>query len=182
MNTPILLTERLNLRLLSISDLDFIHHLLSLPETDRYNTAGIPGSMEVTKIWIESWLSEYRQNELFPFLIELKPAEKMIGLISLRLGKANYRKAEVSYKIHPDAWSSGYATEALKRVINFGFSELKLHRIEAGTAVENTGSIRVLEKAGMQREGICRQNLPLKSGWSDNYEYAILETDLAGIK
>jgi RimJ/RimL family protein N-acetyltransferase len=65
----------------------------------------------------------------------------------------------------------------LRRLINFGFNDLKLHRIEAGCAVENIGSLKVLEKVGIQREGHKRKVLPLKNGWSDNYEYAILETD-----
>lgn len=55
--------------------------------------------------------------------------------------------------------------------------KLKLHRIEAGCAVGNIASIKVLEKAGMIREGRLRQVLPLKSGWSDNFQYSILETD-----
>lgn len=59
----------------------------------------------------------------------------------------------------------------------FGFETLKLHRIQAGCAVNKIGSIKVLEKAGMIREGRGRQVLPLKSGWSDNFEYSILETD-----
>ena len=71
----------------------------------------------------------------------------------------------------------GYATEALKEILRFGFDQLNLHRIEAGCAVENVASIKVLEKAGMQREGRKRQVLPLKSGWSDNFEYAILAAD-----
>jgi RimJ/RimL family protein N-acetyltransferase len=62
--------------------------------------------------------------------------------------------------------------------MNFGFKTLKLHRIEAGCAVDNIGSIKVLEKAGMTKEGRRREILPLKSGWSDNFEYAIVETDL----
>jgi hypothetical protein len=52
-----------------------------------------------------------------------------------------------------------------------------LHRIKAGCAVENIASIKVLEKVGMIREGRGRQLLPLKSSWSDNFQYAILETD-----
>ena len=84
---------------------------------------------------------------------------------------------EVWYKIHSDHWKKGFATESLKAVIHFGFENLKLHRIQAGCAVENTGSIKVLENAGMIREGRLRQVLPLKSGWSDNFEYSILETD-----
>jgi ribosomal-protein-alanine N-acetyltransferase len=49
--------------------------------------------------------------------------------------------------------------------------------MEAGCAVDNKGSFTVLEKAGMVREGRLRQVLPLKSGWSDNFEYSILESD-----
>ena len=59
----------------------------------------------------------------------------------------------------------------------FGFEDLKLHRIEAGCAVDNIGSFTVLKKVGMLREAHTRQLLPLKSGWSDNYGYAILSTD-----
>ncbi|MNL40929.1 Acetyltransferase (GNAT) family protein [compost metagenome] len=77
----------------------------------------------------------------------------------------------------PRFWNKGYATESLKRIIAFGFDDLNLHRIEAGCAVANTGSIHVLEKVGMLREAHTRKLLPLKSGWSDNYGYAILSTD-----
>ena len=61
--------------------------------------------------------------------------------------------------------------------MQYGFKELRLHRIEAGCAVENFGSIKVLEKVGMKKEGRKRKSLPLKSGWSDSFEYAILSTD-----
>ena len=50
-------------------------------------------------------------------------------------------------------------------------------RIEAGCAIDNIGSIKVLEKTGFIKEGTGRQVLPLLSGWSDNYEFAILEID-----
>jgi len=60
----------------------------------------------------------------------------------------------------------------------FCFNELNLHRVEAGCAVDNIGSIKVLEKAGMQREGRKRATLPLVSGWSDNYEYGILSSEI----
>lgn len=93
------------------------------------------------------------------------------------MGSKKYRLGEVWYKIHPNYWNQGIATEVLTKMIDVGFHELNLHRTQAGCAVENTASIRVLEKVGIFKEGRRRQILPLKSGWSDNFEYAILETD-----
>ena len=62
-------------------------------------------------------------------------------------------------------------------MIDFGFKTLKLHRIEAGCAVDNIGSIKVLERSGMIREGRKRQVLPLTTGWSVNFIYSLLESD-----
>ena len=100
-----------------------------------------------------------------------------IGLVSLKLSSAKFNSAEIWYKINVEHWNKGYATEAIRAVIRFGFDRLKLHRIEAGCAVENLASIRVLEKAGMTQEGRKRQILPLKTGWMDNFEYAILDVE-----
>ncbi len=94
------------------------------------------------------------------------------------LRNKKFNSAEVWFKLNPRYWGKGYATEALTVLINFGFNNLKLHRIGAGCAVDNKASARVLEKVGMQHEGRHRKILPLKSGWSDNFEYAILESDL----
>ena len=99
------------------------------------------------------------------------------GLIALVKGKANYRIAEVWFKTLPTFWNQGYTTEALGELLRFGFTDLNLHRIEAGCAVENIASIKVLEKAGMIREGLKRKLLPIRGQWFDGYLYAQLEDD-----
>lgn len=175
-----LYSERLQLRLINHSDLAFIHDLLSQAETDRYNALGIPTSTEETKKWIAQWIEE---NELeaiqnYTWIIEDLETKTQIGLFGLKLSANKYRRGEVWYKILPQHWKKGYATEALNRVLDFGFEECNLHRIQAGCAVDNIGSIRVLEKVGMIKEGRGRKILPLKSGWSDNFEFSILETDI----
>ncbi len=174
-----ILTERTKLRLIEISDLHSIHKLHSLPETDEYNTLGIPKNIEETKTVIEPWISENQQDNIrnFTFAIESNLTNDFIGLFGLKLGHEKYRQGEVWYKIHSDHWNKGIATEVLSRMINYGFDELNLHRIQAGCAVENIGSIKVLEKVGLIREGRGRKILPLKTGWSDNFKYSILETD-----
>lgn len=172
-------TERLTLRLIDYSDLESIHELHMLSETDQFNTLGIPESIEETKAIIERWIADTKLGEIknYTFAIEDRLDSRFIGLFGLKLGDEKYRQGEVWYKIHVNHWKKGYATEALIAVIEFGFGSLRLHRIVAGCAIENMGSIRVLEKAGMLREGRGRQVLPLKSGWSDNFTYSILDTD-----
>jgi ribosomal-protein-alanine N-acetyltransferase len=175
---PLLNSKNLVLRIAGADDVESIHRLLSLPESNIYNTAAIPADIQASGELLKGWLEAYQRQELYPFAIELKGGKELVGLISLRPGKKHYRRAEVSYKIFPEHWNKGYATNALKALIQFGFEDLGLHRIEAGCAVENIGSVKVLEKSGMTREGRCRQLLPLSTGWSDNFEYAILENDL----
>lgn len=172
-------SSRLKLRLISLSDLSVIHQLHSLAETDRFNTLGIPDNLASTKAIVETWVQDNQQPDItnYTFAIEHKQSQQFIGLIALKVGNAKYKRAEVWYKLHIASWGKGFGTEALNCLLDFGFNGLKLHRIEAGCAVENIGSIRVLEKAGMIREGRKRQVLPLQTGWSDNFEYALLETD-----
>ncbi len=174
-----LTTRRLSLRIISLADLDFVHALHSLPETDEFNTLGIPATIEETLAVVNGWLDEYRQvpPQAYTFVIDSTEHTRQVGLIGIRLGKPKYRIAEVWFKLHKDEWGKGYGTEALEAVIGFGFGALGLHRIEAGCAAANTGSARVMEKAGMLREGMRRKTLPLKSGWADNYIYGILESD-----
>lgn len=172
-------TERLTLRLIDINDLESMHTINSLEEVDRYNTLGIPANIGVTKSILDAWLEEQKKYVVtkYVFAIEQKNTNHFIGMIGITKGKPTYNNAEVWFKYHPNYWNKGFGTEALKRIIQFGFDDLKLHRIEAGCAVDNIGSIKVIEKSGMQREAHTRQLLPLKSGWSDNYGYAILSTD-----
>lgn len=174
-----IVADRIRLRLIESSDLHAIHALHSLPETDAFNALGIPENLEVTQSIITPWIQEHSASIIknYTFAIEKKSNAEFMGLFGFKLGNEKYRRGEVWYKIHSEFWKRGYATESLNAILNFGFNTLQLHRIEAGCAVGNTASIRVLEKVGMIREGQKREVLPLKSGWSDNFEYAILDTD-----
>lgn len=179
----VLKTERLKLRELSITDLEEIHILHSLPETDKFNTSGIPDTIETTKQLVKEWIRNQDEvpRKKYVFCIENNESA-FIGLVGLTIGKPTYRNAEIWYKLHPKHWNQGYATEVVSRILHFSFTELNLHRIEAGCAVENTASRRVLEKAGMIKEGHCRKKLPIRGQWVDNFEFAILETDFYSAK
>ena len=176
----ILKTQRLNLRPISENNIENIFNLQSLEQTSEFNTSKPPSNINETKINVVKWIAENNRDNIkhFTFAVELIDDNKFIGLIGLHLGKEHYENAEVWFQYDYRFWNKGYATESLRKILDFGFEDLKLHRIEAGCAVDNVGSVSVLEKVGMLREAHTRKLLPLKSGWSDNYGYAILETDL----
>lgn len=180
MNLFELSTNRLSLVALSKEELQFVHALHSNPEVDFYNTLGIPTTIEDTEAILNEMVLENEKEDIRKFTFCIKLSDQSIGLIALNLGNKKYEIGEIWYKFLPEFWNQGFATEALKVLIHFGFHELKLHRIEAGCASKNIGSVKVLEKAGMIRESHKRQHLPLKSGWADCYEYGMLITDLKG--
>jgi len=172
-------SERLILKEITWDDLEDIHKLHSIPEVDEFNTLGIPENIEETKEVIRPAI--VNQNEdirnKYCWTINIKTGSKFIGLAGLSLSTDRFKMGEIYFKLSPVHWGKGYATETARTLIKFGFRDLKLHRIEAGVAIENIRSIRVLEKAGMVREGIRRRILPIRGQWKDNYHYAILEDD-----
>lgn len=172
-------TGRLLLRSVEATDVVAIHELHSLPETDEFNTLGIPGNIQVTQELVGDWLLKQQAQPCTAYVlaIVLRSTRELIGLMGMNLGRPKSARAEVWYKLHKGHWGKGYTTEALNRLLLFAFEDLTLHRIEAGCATENMASIKVLEKVGMQQEGRCRKILPIRGEWLDNYLYAILEED-----
>lgn len=179
MKELVLQTERLVLTLITEKELEKVHALHCLEETDQFNTLGIPENSEITRQILANWIAENNKEitQRYTFAVTLKSDTTFIGITGINLGKPKYKNAEVWFKFDVAFWNKGYATETLKEILNFGFNILNLHRIEAGCAVENVGSIKVLEKVGMLREAHTRQLLPLKTGWADNYGYAKLSSD-----
>lgn len=180
MNHIKLESQRLTLRPFTESDLHNVHEMLLKPESTLFNPSSYSEDIKETQKLIDNWKSETNSGQdrkKFTFLIETTIDCTFVGVIGFDLIKLHYKNAEVWYKLNPGIWGKGYATEALERIIEFVFEDLKLHRIEAGCAVDNIASYKVMEKCGMIREAHRRKLLPLQNGWSDNYEYAILEED-----
>jgi RimJ/RimL family protein N-acetyltransferase len=162
-----------------VSDLQEFHELIIIPEVDQFNTMGIPESIEVSKQLLDEAIKAQKQKEVskLTYSIKLKDSKDYIGFCGIIKSSKKYAKAELWMKFYPKFWNKGYATETIQTLLKACFEEHQLHRVEAGCAVENQASKRVLEKCGFVVEGIQRKNLPLKSGWSDNYEFGILEED-----
>jgi len=173
-------SDRLLIRKLSLEDAKLVHEIHSIPEVDKYNTLGLPKDIEETKKLISTAIDDQsnKVRKQFAWIVSLKESENIIGLCGMFLIADKFKMGEIYYKLKPKYWGNGYATEIAKALVNFGFNEMKLHRIEAGTAVKNIKSLSVLEKIGMTKEGIRRKILPIRGKWVDGYQYAIVEDDV----
>jgi [ribosomal protein S5]-alanine N-acetyltransferase len=87
------------------------------------------------------------------------------------------RSAMLGYWVAEDRGGRGLATQAVREALELAYGELGLHRVEAGTRVDNVRSQRVLEKCGFTRVGVLRQHLLIDGVWRDHYLYERLATD-----
>ncbi len=154
-----------------------VYDVLKHPEVDRFNTFGVPTGIIQTMEKTQHLLDAWQESDVRIFSWVVLHQGEVVGLCGLFLDKEKYRSGDIWYKLAPAHWGKGWATDIARAILVFGFSDLQLHRITAGCAVENVGSYKVMEKLGMRREGRLKAHLPLETGWEDSYTYAILETE-----
>lgn len=115
----------------------------------------------------------------YPFLIFDSKDNRLLGGITLgNIRRGVGQSGMIGYWSSISSTGKGYMTEALSLVIPFAFNELRLHRIEAACIPHNDRSIRLLEKAGFQREGLLRSYLKINGFWQDHLLFALIESDL----
>jgi ribosomal-protein-alanine N-acetyltransferase len=118
--------------------------------------------------------STEQPRSLYEFAVVLRSERRLIGTATLQVDQRERRQAHFSYLFHRDYWRQGYATVAMRRLIDFGFTELHLHRVADDCDARNLASARVMEKLGMRREGHLRETIWKDTRWYDEYLYAIL--------
>jgi RimJ/RimL family protein N-acetyltransferase len=96
---------------------------------------------------------------------------QLIGNCGVRRDSVDTLEDDMGYELDPNHWGKGYATEAARAALHFGFTQVNLHHISAQCVADNTGSAHVLEKLGMQQEGRLRENLYYKGRWWDTLLY-----------
>ena len=158
-------TERLLLRPLKVDDAEAMFmNWANDPEVTRYLMWHPHQSVEVTRTTLEKWQEEYLDASIYNWGIEYLPDNTIIGTISINDVDGTNHRAYIGYCIGQAWWGRGIVTEALRVVLDFGFREIGFQRLAAFHAVSNAASGRVMEKAGMQREGILRQYMLGKDG------------------
>jgi RimJ/RimL family protein N-acetyltransferase len=124
------------------------------PDVTRYLTWRPHGKPDQTATFVAGCIEAWRGPSRRPWVITRFGENVPIGLIELRL---DGHRAELGYVLARSAWGQGYMTEAVQTVVHAAFDELPLSRVSAVCDVDNLASARVLDKAGLQREGVLRR-------------------------
>lgn len=122
------------------------------------------------------WSQEHPRSK-FQLAITMRGNGRVIGNCGIRMAKPEALEAEIGYELAPEYWGRGLASEAARAMVEFGFKDLKLHRVWARCVAENVASAHVLEKLGMRQEGRLRQHEWVKDRWMDTLLYGILEQE-----
>jgi [ribosomal protein S5]-alanine N-acetyltransferase len=168
-------SERLLLREFSLSDCPAVNAYTADPEVVKYLPFG-PTTEAQTREHLSRCLSYAAEQprRIYELAVVLRTESQLIGTATFALHPHERRHASFSYLLHRQYWGYGYATEAMRTLISFGFRVLQLHRFEDTCDTRNHASARVMEKLGMRREGHLRETIWKDGQWYDEYTYAIL--------
>ncbi|MGG4489422.1 GNAT family N-acetyltransferase [Metabacillus idriensis] len=153
---PHLETDRLKLRSIENSDAVKLFEYFSNREVTKYYGMDSFKTLEEAETLIHTFQIGYQSNKLIRWGIELKETNELIGTCGFHALSQKYKRAEVGYEISHLHWKKGYATEAIKTILDFGFEEMEMIRIGAVVLLANSPSRRVLAPLGFKEEGMLR--------------------------
>ena len=170
-----LTTARLLLRPFRPDDHADLHAMAGDPEVVRWMDWG-PNTPEETSVFLGyALVSETEEpRRTWKFAVVRQSDGALIGSAELHIESPEHSRGTMGYLVDPAAQGRGYATEAARAVLTHGLTEGGLHRVTATCDPENTGSIRVLEKIGMSREGHLHDHFLIRGEWRDRLLYAAL--------
>lgn len=170
----LLKTSRLALRNYRPEDWVSVHSYACQPEFSRFEAWG-PNSEEDTHKFISDMLNQSLQQPRYAFdlAVCLADTNQLVGGCGIRKEVEHSLVANLGWAIHPDFQRQGYATEAARALIRFGFEHLHLLVIYATCDARNIGSFRVMEKLGMRRAGCIFAHMEIKGHLRDTLRYEV---------
>jgi ribosomal-protein-alanine N-acetyltransferase len=138
------------------------------PRSDEFFT--LKAQTEQIKVGEAQW----RADQGYPFGVFEAATDELVGRVALsNVVRGAWRNATLGYFITQDRAGRGFATEAVRRAVGFGFSDAQLHRVQAGVMPRNKASVRVLLNNGFRHEGFSPRYLNINGVWEDHDLYAI---------
>lgn len=174
---PHLSTSRLLLRALEKAQAETLCALANGPNVAD-NTASIPSpyALEDAHGFIDGMQEKFRSLGLISLGMHRRDIDALVGIVSLRIN-ATHHYGHLGGWVAADARNQGYAAEAARALMDYGFTELGLYRVGSQCFSRNKESARVMEKIGLQYEG-CRRGAYLKNGvYEDMLVFAAVRED-----
>lgn len=170
---PVVKTERLILRKITMEDGEDIFLLRSNAAAMKYIHKPRLNSMDEAK----ELISKLNEPHRIHWGITLKDPGKIIGIIGYHKIANKHYRAEIGYMLHPQFWNTGLMSEAIGKIIDFGFSKMKLHSIEAIINPNNHLSRQILKKFRFIKEAYFKENFFFEGKFFDSEVYSLLGTD-----
>jgi [ribosomal protein S5]-alanine N-acetyltransferase len=172
---PALRTERLLLREPALADAPAVLVFRGDPRVQRFNDEPLRdvGAAEAFIRFLRADSAADNRRHL-----AITADGEVVGLIGLHTWQHHHQRAELGYEMAVFRWGQGIASEAARAVIDYGFTDMRLHRIQAHTIAGNHRSVRLLERLGFHREGTLREySLEEDLTFHDSAVYGFLATD-----
>lgn len=177
-----LTTQRLRVRPLTEADVPALFAIFSDPEVMRYWSYPALTDLAQAQEMLQQIQASYHAGNSVRLGIERRSDGLLLGTCSLFSFHEASRRAEIGYALGRPYWGAGYMHEALSALIDYAFTTLDLHRLEADIDPRNTGSARTLERLGFQKEGHLRERWIVNGEISDTVWYGLLRREWQNIR
>lgn len=171
-------TDRLILRKFIVSDsADVLNNWASKEDVQFNYGEPVYKTIDEVESLLKKYIEKYDSDNPYRWAIILKETNECIGQIAYFLMDFKNEFAEIEYCIGTDFQNLGYAIEATKAVIDFGFDKINLHKIQICCRPINEKSNRVIDKCGFTYEGTLRDYFKFNDGFQDRKYYSILKDE-----
>ncbi len=171
---PELNTERLHLRQINRDDVQELYFLRSDEQVMQYIDRPRATTTAEVYQFIDMISKAIKENRDITWGICLKNESRIVGYLGWWRIKPEHHRAEIGYALHPAWHGKGVAGEAVKAVLDYGFTTMKLHSAEACVNPGNTASIKLLERNGFVREAYYKEDYYFNGRFLDSAIYSLL--------
>lgn len=172
---PIIETENLVLRSPREEDTDELFAIFSDEETMRYYGMNPMGTTEQAFELVNAFIQGFQRNEAIRWAITVKGEDQLIGTCGFHNWSKNHKRAEAGYELSKERRGKGYMQEAVKAILNYGFTEMNLNRIGATISPLNYPSINLVKRLGFEEEGLLKDYAYSGGQFHDLTMYALLK-------
>lgn len=171
-------TEKLILRRFEYSDNEkMLKNWIADEKIQSLYSEPVYTTMEEVQKLLDKYIGSYEKDDYYRWAIIEKDTDECIGQIAYFLVDSKNRFAEIEYCIGSDFQCKGYATEATKAVIAYGFDKINLHKVQICTKTINAPSKRVIEKCGFTYEGTLRDYFYMNGTYVGRLYFSMLKSE-----